>query len=446
MKEMRQQESDESSSRQRTLTAVGAPAERGSLRLVGVEGPGRGAAIELAPGTYSIGKAEGCTLKLNDAILSRRHVEIVVTTTALARDLESKNGTFLNGVRIAACPLFEGAILRVGETVFEVEIVSEAGDAGEMRMGALWGTSAPMRRLFATAARVATTDTTVLIEGETGSGKELLASAIHEASLRTGPFVVCDLAAITSSLIESDLFGHRRGAFTGAHSDRDGAFVEAKGGTLFLDELGELDRALQPRLLRALAERTVRPLGSVRDVRIDVRVVAATNVDLDAEIRAGRFRSDLFHRLAVVRLRIPPLRERREDIRVLVDRLLTGQRIAVPPETLAVLRAYDWPGNVRELRNVIERAVAMMGDGERTLRPSSLGMTRGAASSNPLDETKFQGAKEQLVAAWERGYIADLLARAEGNISRAARLGGLTRMHLHRLIKKHSITLRTAGR
>jgi transcriptional regulator with GAF, ATPase, and Fis domain len=257
---------------------------------------------------------------------------------------------------------------------------------------------------------------------------------------------VCDLAGVSRSLIESELFGHVRGAFTGADRDRQGAFEQAHGGTIFIDEIGELELDMQPRLLRALESRKIKPVGAAQYREIDVRVIAATNRDLREEVKAGRFRDDLYHRLAVVRVTLPPLRERKEDVAPLVQHFLAGKDVVVPPETMGLFTEYDWPGNVRELKNVIDRGLSLMGQ-NRVLDPALLGLEAmpgtSTAGTNPqwpsVGNEGFREAKERLIASWERDYVTQLLRRAGGNVSKAAREGGLDRVYLHRLIKKYGI-------
>jgi transcriptional regulator with GAF, ATPase, and Fis domain len=296
-----------------------------------------------------------------------------------------------------------------------------------------------MRELFAVLERVAPSDSLVLIEAETGTGKELCAAAIHQYSARKkGPFVVCDLAGMARSLIESDLFGHERGAFTGAVGDHTGAFESAQGGTLFLDELGELELELQPRLLRAIESHKIRRLGSSAYRNVDVRVIAATNRDLDEEVKAGTFRSDLLHRLAVVRLRIPPLRERKEDLPLLCEHLLSGSGRTLSQLTLSLLSDHDWPGNVRELRNVLERALVLDRSTE-PLGPEALGLVVGGNERPIGTNPGYHEAKEQLIAQWERAFVERILSQAGGNVSQAARSSGLGRRYLHRLIRKYDL-------
>jgi DNA-binding NtrC family response regulator len=298
-----------------------------------------------------------------------------------------------------------------------------------------------MRRLFAMMQRIAAADSTLLIEGETGTGKGIIAEAIHGASARAGgPFVVVDCASIPPSLIEAELFGHTRGAFTGAGAARAGAFESAAGGTVFLDEIGELPLDMQPKLLRAIEDRVVKRVGGNDAVRLDIRIIAATNRDLRSEINQGRFRSDLYYRLNTFRLRIPPLRERREDIALLVAhfyRQLSPGGEPPPAELLAELARHDWPGNVRELRAAVERAVLL---GDPAVWRALSGEAPAAEDTRFVDGTSFRAAKERAIAAWERDYVRSLIARHDGNLSRAARAVRMDRNHLRELLRRHQIT------
>jgi transcriptional regulator with GAF, ATPase, and Fis domain len=311
------------------------------------------------------------------------------------------------------------------------------------QFGALHGVSTRMRDVFALLERVAPRDVSVLLEGETGTGKELCAEAIHEHSeRRKGPFVICDLSGLSRSVIESELFGHVRGAFTGAERDRSGAFLQAHGGTIFIDEIGELELALQPRLLRVLEQRRIKPVGTSSFRDVDVRIIAATNRDLREEVRRRRFREDLYHRLAVVRVELPPLRGRPDDVLYLARHFLGARDYELTDDTLAALTAHDWPGNVRELRNAVERAVSL--SSSRTLEPWLFGLDESPRSSPDAAPSSAAGitfteAKDRLIAEWERDYVQQLLADSGGNVALAARQGGLDRVYLHRLIKKHRI-------
>ena len=309
-----------------------------------------------------------------------------------------------------------------------------------------------MLEIFELIRKIAPTDVSVLIQGETGTGKELAARAIHDLSGRSrGPFVVIDCGAIPANLIESELFGHERGAFTGASYARAGAFERAKGGTIFLDELGELRLDLQPKLLRVLENREVRRVGSDRTMAVDVRVIAATNRELLKQVKAGRFREDLYFRLSVIDVHLPPLRERRDDLPHIIDSVLNDPenikqhgRKRLTRRALERLRAYPWPGNVRELMNVISHLLAFSEGEEIDLAhlPARLqGSTQGAAVT--FDELlSFKAAKEQVLTAFERDYIVSRLRRSRGNISRAARESGLHRKSVERLAKKHHLSPR----
>ena len=340
-----------------------------------------------------------------------------------------------------------GAPLTIGQT--ELRLVGPPPVVplhAEDRLGSLRGTSPAMREVFSIIERVARSSAPVLVTGETGTGKELVADALHRLSPRAeGPLVVCDLAAMPASLVESELFGHVRGAFTGADRPREGTFETAHGGTIFLDELGELDRQLQPRLLRVLETGQVKAVGAAQYRKVDVRVVAATNRDLVAETRAGAFREDLYHRLAVVQVHLPPLRERSEDVPLLARHFVevVSERLGREPPlldalALEALGAYEWPGNVRELRNVIDRALSL--DPEAPVL--DLGrLALGTQEGRPLVDASlpFRQAKEHLIAAWERDYITSLLSRSGGNVTSAARQAGMDRVYLHRLMKKHGM-------
>ena len=295
-----------------------------------------------------------------------------------------------------------------------------------------------MRAVFALLEKTAPTDTTLLIRGETGTGKELVAKAVHGASSRQPhPLVIVDCGAIPASLIESELFGHVRGAFTGAATDRVGAFESADGGTLFLDEIGELPLALQPKLLRAVEDRSIQRLGETSRRPIDVRLVAATHRDLADEVTAGRFRQDLFFRLAVVEVALPPLRERGHDVLLLAEHILNdlglGDDLQLDDRLQSELLAYPWPGNVRELRNAIERAAHL---GAEHAVPYA---EPAEAESAPAPDLPFKQAKEQIVTSFERAYVIRLLERHGKNISAAARDADIDRNYLYRLLRKHGL-------
>jgi len=299
-----------------------------------------------------------------------------------------------------------------------------------------------MRRLFAVAAQVAPTDVTVLLEGETGTGKDALCEAIHQASRRANaPLVVVDCGAIPPQLMESELFGHERGSFTGADRTRAGAFEEADGGTLFLDEIGELPLQLQPKLLRVLEAREVKRIGQVQGRKVDVRVIAATNRDLREEVNRGTFRQDLYYRLEVVRLRIPPLRERPEHVPALIEHFKRSVRPgaempALSEEIPQHFCNHPWPGNVRELRNAVERAVVLQ---ELPAFPQSSEAAE-APESDAIDvAVPFKDAKNSLTERFERRYLTALLRSTGNNVSEAARRAGIDRVYLLKLLKRYGL-------
>jgi DNA-binding NtrC family response regulator len=423
---------------------------RRSFQLHVTSGPNTGRVARCTGPELTVGSAPGNDLVLNDPQVSRRHLVVRWSDGGYwVRDLGSTNGTFIGGHVIQAALLRHGSELTLGTTtlVFELldEPVSEPRPAAT-HWGPLLGESPAMQRLFALMPRIAGSEASVLIEGETGTGKSVLARAIHDASPRAaGPFVVVDCGSIPPTLIESVLFGHDRGAFTGAHAARAGALESARGGTVFLDEIGELPLELQPKLLRALEARQVQRIGEVEPVAIDVRFIAATNRDLREMVNRGAYRSDLFYRLKVVTLTVPPLRERRGDVPGLVAhfyRELAGG--AEPPaELLCALARMDWPGNVRELRNAVERAV-VLGDAA----PASPDAAGPAESPRVLDSVRidtdafdpaiaFRDAKAEAIARWERWYIRELLYHTGGNLSAAARVAQSDRSHLRKLAQRY---------
>ena len=404
-----------------------------------VSGPDAGREGVTDKPELTIGTARSNDLVLTDATVSRHHCAVLGGPDGLlVRDLGSKNGTRIGRLLVESATLTGGATVELGATAVRFEPLADEGFepmADDVQWGHLVGRSDAMRRLFALLARVAPSDATVLLEGETGTGKTMVAEAIHRASRRAAqPFLVVDCTALPPSLIESELFGHEKGAFTGAVAARAGALEAAAGGTLFLDEIGELPLAMQPKLLRALEDRAVKRIGANESIRVDVRLIAATNRDLRVEVNRGNFRPDLFYRLNIVRLRIPPLRERREDIELLAasfhEQFAAGA--APPPDLLASLAARDWPGNVRELRNAVERAVLLDDPALRADAPD----LPGAAFDPSLP---FRAAKERVISRWERQYLSELLDRAGGNLSLAARLARMDRNHLRELVRRHRL-------
>jgi DNA-binding NtrC family response regulator len=392
------------------------------------------ASLVFSRGTITVGSAPENDLVIPHHTVSRRHLEVSTETQALyVRDLESRNGTRLAGSKIGEAFIAIGHALMLGLVELRID---DADEAEASRFGSLEGVSAAMRAAIEDLRRVASTDATVLLEAETGSGKDVAARAIHQGSPRMkGPFETLDCGSLPADLAAAELFGHVKGAFTSAERARSGAFERASGGSLFLDEIGELPLELQPLLLRVLESREVRRVGDGNTVRVDVRVIAATNRNLEAEVAAGRFRADLMHRLAVVRVRLPPLRERLEDLPVLVRSILDelgprAQGFVISNEVLRRLAANPWPGNVRELRNFIERALAL----------GSVGLPEGDADEgNEAGTLDYKQAREEALASFERDYLVHLLRRFDGNVSKAAREASLDRAYLHRLIKKHGL-------
>jgi two-component system, NtrC family, response regulator GlrR len=393
---------------------------------------GSGAPFVSASDRAVVGTHESCDVAVADRTVSRFHCEIVVRDgRARVRDLGSKNGTFVDGVPVLEAFLDDGARLGVGQTVMHFHIggaevpipLSRAG-----QFGLLVGRSAEMRHVFALLERAAQSTATLLIEGETGTGKEAAAESVHRLSpRREQPFVVVDCSALPPHLLESELFGHEKGAFTGAATQRIGAFEAAHGGTVFLDEIGELSPELQPKLLRVLERQEVKRIGADRYKKVDTRIVAATHRNLRSDVNSKRFRSDLYYRLAVVVVTLPPLRDRVEDLPLLVEHLLASLGAAARPEAarlrtpayVAELGAHRWPGNVRELRNYLERSLALSG----TAAPP-----RDAPAS-------YKTAKER----WERAYVEELLRAADGNVAAAAREAKLDRAAFYRLLWRHGM-------
>ncbi len=406
-----------------------------------------------------LGSAAGVDLRVVDREVSRIHAELEPTDRGTwVRDLGSRNGVYVEGVRVTGALITEGGRIRVGSTELVVDYADSPVPVDlwpENSFHRMIGASLVMRELFAQLGRVAGTDSPVLIQGETGTGKELAAQAIHEASRRAGgPFVVVDCAALPASLLEAELFGHARGAFTGAIAARAGSFEAADGGTLFLDEVGELPLSMQPKLLRVLDSMTIRRLGETAYRRVDFRVVAATNRDLRQMVNAGAFREDLYFRLAVLPVSLPPLRDRPTDIPLLVRHLLAGR--TPPVLNIPELQAMPWLGNVRELFNYVERCCTL-GEREppasrRCITPSANGSTEELSSSSrmPADlvcsfDQPFKEFRERWVEAGEKQYIRSLLERTGHNVAAAAAAAGLDRTYVYRLIKKHGLGESASG-
>ena len=416
-----------------------------SVGLTVVEGPARGQQMQLGPGSARIGSAPANHLVVADPHVSRMHCELrVEREQALVVDLGSKNGTWLDGVRVQTGYLTHGCLLRFGSSAVRVDFGGaplHVPVSTHSRFGGLIGGSVEMRAVYALLERAAPTAATVLLRGETGTGKELAARAVHNASTRSAqPFVPVDCGAIAATLIESELFGHARGAFSGAVSDRRGLFEEANGGTIFLDEIGELPISLQPRLLRALETREVRRVGANHSRTVDVRVVAATNRSLAAAVNEGAFREDLYYRLAVVEIELPPLRARRKDIPLLAaefNERFAGASSTIPPEVMSSLMHRSWPGNVRELRNFVERGASigwlMPGRPGEGPQPPEVPAAFDAVveADRPLSD-----ARSRFVALFERAYVQKLLRTTGGNVTRAAELAGVNRRTIQRLVAR----------
>jgi two-component system nitrogen regulation response regulator GlnG len=415
------------------------PSATTNLPFVVVVGDGPTRRTVPLEGTMVIGSSETADLQVHDGAVSRRHVRLVPAGGhVVVIDEGSKNGVFVGPTRVFEAAVRAPASLTIGGTTIGIDVARRAPVPRTMsvRTFGRFATSAvQVGAMLASLEKAAGTQATVLIEGESGTGKELLAEAIHEASPRSsGPFEVVDCAALAPTLVEAELFGAERGAFTGAERARAGAFVRARGGTLFLDEIGELPLPLQTRLLGALERRRVRPLGAAAEVPVDVRVVAATNRNLEREVEGGRFRLDLFHRLAVVAVRVPPLRERPEDILMLAEhflRLLGGAPTVLDDDVRARLGARRFAGNVRELRNTIERLVVLGDDAQPlpgTAPADSDGLTAIATAGLP-----YATARELAVERFTADYVADMLRRHGGNVTKAAEASGIARRHFHRL-------------
>ncbi len=423
----------------------------GRLRcqLVVVDGPDRGRTCSIGDREAVVGSHIDCDLTLTDERVSGRHLGIAAHEGwFVVRDLGSRNGTWYEGSRITEATLAPGSTVMAAKTALRIEPEAQPLDippSQARRFGELVGESLAMREVFAVLERVAGSDATIVVEGETGTGKEVVARSLHDASpRRKGPFITVDCGALPENLLESELFGHVRGAFTGAATGRAGMIARADGGTLFLDEIGRISPTVQARLLRVLEERVVRPVGGDSERPVDVRVIAASRDDLDAEVTAGRFRPDLLYRLAVVRVVLPPLRNRREDIPLLVRELARSRGLADEgPDGPALERllAHSWPGNVRELRNVLDRAIALAPGarrfGELELRIG--GRPQVGDGLAVRSDLTWAEAKAAVLHDLERRYLADVLARCRGNLSAASRESGIDRKHLRAMARKHGL-------
>ena len=476
----------------------GFPIRRISLRVL--NGPDIGRDIISDQPNIRLGADPLCDFVLSDPTVSRNHAEVRFRNGQYTlADLNSTNGTFIDDERVEQAALEDGALFRLGRTELRLDVRTEKvaiRTTQRTQYDNIIGQSQALREIFSILDRVAPSELSVVIEGETGAGKELIARAIHDHSTRNDdPFVVFDCSAFPPSLLESELFGHEKGAFTGAVGRHVGVFERADKGTLFFDELGELDMEFQAKFLRVLETGQLRRVGGERVIEVDVRMVAATNRNLKEMVHEKTFRSDLFYRLAQVRFLLPALRDRVEDIPILVEHFLeqqvekTGRRPIIELDAVTALQRYDWPGNIRELRNAIEKAVALSINGVITAdyfeRELTTSFYRGrnaparqtgtddysddaysplqdtpSASTRPvtwidegpewaavqtriLDEEgamrAFKDAKEEIISGFERKYIEVLLERTGNNISKASRKAGIDRRHFYRLLKKHDI-------
>ncbi|HKA90054.1 MAG TPA: sigma 54-interacting transcriptional regulator [Haliangiales bacterium] len=455
-------------------------------KLVVATGPDAGREVDMGKPRVSGGRSIINDLVLQDKAVSGTHFEVAVKDDGYhLKDLDSRNGTFVGDLRVREVFLRPGMTFRVGQSDIRFQTTADLVDIAlseRDKFDRVIGGSAAMREIFATLEKVSPSELTVLITGETGTGKELIARGVHNASpRRQKPFVVLDCGAIPRDLIESTLFGHEKGSFTGAIGQHRGCFEQATGGTIFLDEIGELDLALQPKLLRVLEQREIKRVGGDRTIKVDVRVLAATNRDLRAMVNAGTFREDLYFRLSVIYVELPPIRERREDIPELAQHFLRevasrrGVSLSLSPDAVQALLGHSFPGNVRELRNVVERAASLASSPVITRADLVFGRDAGGASVivarelanagaqaalaavSPSDKPPgagvvgfdpttltpgldFKEAKQRVVDAFEAAYLRALLQRHEGNITRSAQEAGLTRYHLRELLKRHNLT------
>ena len=483
-----------------TVEVDGVPLSEGfpitKIVLDVVDGQDRGRRFVSEQSSVRLGADPLCDVVLTDPTVSRNHAEVRARGAGfMLIDLQSTNGTFVDDERVESAPLEAKSTFRLGRSELRFDVLTEkvsvSTTSSRTRYDNIIGTSRALREIFSILDRVAPSELSVIIEGETGAGKELIARAIHDHSNRAkGPFVVFDCSAFPPSLLESELFGHEKGAFTGAVGRHVGVFERADKGTLFFDELGELDLEFQAKFLRVLETGKLRRVGGERTIEVDVRMVSATNRNVKEMVEEKTFRSDLFYRLAQVRFLLPALRQRTEDIPMLVEHFLeqqaerTGRKPMMELDAIKVLQSYSWPGNIRELRNAIEKAVALSSEGlitadyfqkeftqERPTRhhaapaaslsqpshPESVGLAERSFISAPSrgdglraevsevmagpdgELLPFKEIKEVVVSSFERQYLNALLARTGNNISKASRKAGIDRRHFYRLLKKLDI-------
>ena len=401
-------------------------------RLKVLKGPDRRKQKRMAVQRVLVGSGEGADFQLADSTVSAAHCEILSDERGFrVRDLGAKNGVVLGGHRVEGGWLLPRDEISLGSTVIQFKLAEEDEErvlGKRTSFGRLRGGSVRMRELFGQLEKAAASDVTVLLTGETGTGKELAADALVFSGLRRAkPFVVVDCARLPPTLAESELFGHEKYAFTGAVTEHVGAFERAHGGTVLLDEVGELSRELQPKLLGVLERREIQRIGGARPIPVDIRVIAATHRQLEREVNRGTFRADLYYRLAVTEIRMPPLSERREDIPDLVAHFLEEIPGAQPlaPAVLQALHDGDYPGNVRQLRNAVERAAA------------GLDLQVAQRRSTDLEiETPYRIQKEGMIRAFDRAYLTKLLEHCEGNVSEASRRSGINRVHFYDMMHR----------
>jgi len=430
------------------LDAGTAPVRLRKMSILVSKGPDAGRRVSVENERFLVGKDDACDLAIADPTVSRKHFEILKKGDSfLIRDLDSTNGTVLNGTRIREAFLSPSSRISMGNVEMIFQAVYETPDSetdSSEKFGSLKAASSSMKSIFGMLRKAAGKGTTVLLRGETGTGKSVIAKAIHEEGNRKGgPFVVFDCASVAPTLIESELFGARKGAFTGAFKSRPGACEQANGGTLFLDEIGDLPLELQSRLLRVIEEREVRRLGAIKAVELDMNVIAASRFDLQKAADDGLFRRDLYYRIAVMDMEIPPLRERKEDIPLLCNHFLMDSHGPAAWDRLAPalreeLQQYGWPGNIRELRNVLERIQCTGQEAFQGEKASNeAGENEDILSFNP--HQPFKEAKEELISAFEKEYLNRLLEKSGGKIAPAAREAGLNRKYFYDLLKKHGL-------
>ena len=406
-------------------------------RLKVSKGPDKGQQKDVPHTGAVVGTSPDCDLMLTDTAVSRRNFEILPGENGFTlRDLNSKNGTLVGGMLLGEVTLTSGVDIQVGQSRLRFTILDEHDEyplSSKTSFGSMLGRSVAMRQVFALLEPAAAAEATLLLEGESGTGKDLAAETIHSLSPRRNePFVVVDCGTVHSTLAESELFGHKKGAFTGADQDRPGAIESADGGTVFLDEIGEVPSGVQPKLLRFLENKEIKRLGENRYRTVDVRLIAATNRDLTAEVGAGRFREDLF----------PPLRDRREDIGPLARSFVQKLRPEADPvevisdQVLSMLSNHDWPGNVRELRNVVERLLLFPDRPQAAISPAG-----GAPSQEAADllGLPFHEARRSWTDRFEKIYLSSLLDAHGGVVSKAAEAAGIPRQTFHRLMTKHRL-------